>query len=142
MAERNVLIDANLLIHIAPSSKIDPEKRKAAQSTLRPLLKDPNVKLVCTPLIRYEVLRGAQSESERQELERILSQLITIEISKDIGDLAARLYPLKVKAGMNPNKYNLDILHFATAKVLSCEIATDNKKDFDQLEYLYTQFQD
>ncbi|MEY2863731.1 MAG: hypothetical protein RLY58_1438 [Pseudomonadota bacterium] len=101
------------------------------------MLSADDVALVITPLVRYEVLRYSKNAEERQRLEQILQAIPVFEISREIGDLVARLYPLKVKAEMNPNKYNFDLFHFATAKTLGCTIATHDV-GFEKLETLYS----
>lgn len=141
MTERNVLIDANLLINAVKSeqdAQTDDQREiiQQAKQRLKQVLTADDVALVITPLVRYEVLRYSKNSEERQRLEQILQAIPVFEISREIGDLAARLYPLKVKAGMNLNKYNFDLFHFATAKTLGCTIATHDT-GFEKLEALY-----
>lgn len=141
MTEKNVLIDANLLINAVKSeqdAQTDDQLKiiQQAKQHLKQVLTADDVALVITPLVRYEVLRNLQSTHEQVRLAQILQAIPVFEISREIGDLAARLYPLKVKAGMNPNKYNFDLFHFATAKTLGCTIATHDA-GFEKLEALY-----
>lgn len=145
MTERKVLIDSNILINAVKSeqaAQTDDQRDiiRQAKQRLRQVLTADDVALVITPLVRYEVLRHSKDEQERARLAQILQVIPVFEISREIGDLATRLYPLKVKVDMNANKYNFDIFHFATAKILDCEITTHDN-GFAQLELIYSQLQ-
>lgn len=145
MTHRKILLDSNILINAVKSEALaqtDQERMLIQQSkqTLRQVLSADNVVLMMTPLLRYEVLRGIKKPQERARLEQILQAIPVFEISREIGDLATHLYPLRVTAGMNPNKYNFDLFHFATAKTLGCDIETHDG-GFEKLEELYANWQ-
>ncbi|MDO4699278.1 MAG: hypothetical protein Q4A69_01140 [Moraxella sp.] len=53
---RYVLLDSNILIG-AFDGDLDNEKHQRAKNLFKELLKDDDVRIAITPLIRYEVLR-------------------------------------------------------------------------------------
>ncbi|GAF53469.1 hypothetical protein [Psychrobacter sp. JCM 18900] len=72
----------------------------------------------------------------------VMNGLTTLDISKDVADLAADLYRLdkfeadNANVNKNIDKRQFDIFHFATAKINGIELLS-NDKHLPQLENLY-----
>ncbi len=146
MSERELLLDANYLIYLL-EGKVDNNDIKLLQKlkNLRAEIALDNVEVVITPLIRYEFLRYFSwrvQESEVQKYIDVMNQLTTLEISREVADLATDLYRFdkfeSENANVNKNidKRQFDIFHFATAKINDIELLS-NDKHLPQLEELY-----
>ncbi|URL06514.1 PIN domain-containing protein [Avibacterium sp. 21-595] len=139
--KRNILLDSNILM-IAISDKKSNERKQLIN-----LLKDENINVFVTPLIRYEILRGVtwnDNEAFKNHSEA-LKQLETINIDQKISDTATLLFRLereiRQQNGQTPkkiDKHNFDVMHFATAKVYQLEWLS-NDKDMQSWEELYQQ---
>ncbi len=146
MKERELLLDANYLIYYL-EGKFDENDVSVLEKLkkLRDELASENVEIVITPLIRYEFLRYFVWKAQDDEVKKyinVMNQLTTLEISRDVADLATNLYRFdkfesdKNKVSKNINKRQFDIFHFATAKVNNIELLS-NDKHLPQLEELY-----
>lgn len=143
--ERKILLDANLLIAVFDEDgDTTIEKREQAKKLLEDLLSDKEVSFAITPLIRYEVLRGAKWEetSRYQKLLRTLNRFMEFEINREIAELASDIYRMdKHQADekgevRNLEKRKFDAFHYATAKCLQIEVKSHDK-DFSKLDKLY-----
>lgn len=140
---RNILSDVNILIS-ALDSQIHTEVTQKEIETFSELIKNPDISLVITPLIRYEVLRGIEkNEVQRHEsIENILDGFTEISIDRKISDLSTKLYvyhkfEVENNGGtMNENKRNFDYFHFATAKIYDLELMS-NDGGFPTIEKIY-----
>lgn len=130
---RKILLDANVLI-----SALDTKTPDAVEY-LKSLVRDENVGLVISPLIRYEVLRGVAYENDQkhEELKEILNGFEEIDITLDVTELSTELFRYAKSEGRNiVNKRSFDVFHFSTAKCNNLEFGT-NDSDIDKLEALY-----
>lgn len=106
---------------------------------LNKLLKDDNIALAISPLIRYEILRAIKWENNEdyETLVLALNELEEFEIGKEIAEQAAKVYRFaRAKERKIVNKRNFDLLHVATAKCNKLEIRS-NDKDIKKLEQLF-----
>lgn len=134
---RKLLLDTNLLI-----GAFDPQPGNAAheraRQRMRELLSDSETRPAISSLIRYEVMRGATNGTKAMELEEALNAFPELEIGRDIGNLAAEIFRFSKVAGITLDKRELDVLHFACAKRNDLSIETDDTKDFNKIERIYT----
>lgn len=118
------LLDANLLI-----GGLDPEpgnkKHEEARDRLRELLEDPEVKLAITPLVRYEVLRGARRVS-LPELSAALDDFQEFEIRGRDAYRAAQLYQQARQQGKRLDKHKFDVFHCVCAESNQLEILSQD----------------
>lgn len=146
MKEKELLLDANYLIYLLEGSfdESDIELLQKLKDLRNEIALD-NVEIVTTPLIRYEFLRYFTWNVQDTEVERyttVMNQFTTIDISRDVADLATNLYRLdkfeasKNSVNKNIDKRQFDIFHFPTAKINGIELLS-NDKHLPQLEGLY-----
>lgn len=138
-SNHKILLDSNILITAIKNSASSEAKR------LRELLQDSQNIVYITPLIYYEVLRGVDWNDipNYEKHLQVLKSLSNLNIDKSIANLAAKLFRyernLRLKNGETPkkiDKHNFDIMHFATAKQNSLEIASADE-DIVAWEKLY-----
>ncbi|WP_201569301.1 type II toxin-antitoxin system VapC family toxin [Psychrobacter sp. JCM 18900] len=146
MKEKEKLLDTNYLIGLL-EGKSDGNDTELLQNlkNLRSEIALNNVEVVITPLIRYEFLRYFMWKTQESEIKKyinVMNGLTTLDISKDVADLAADLYRLdkfeadNANVNKNIDKRQFDIFHFATAKINGIELLS-NDKHLPQLENLY-----
>lgn len=134
-----ILVDANLWINAFD------KKQPAAVQELLELIRDKNAILVLTALIRYEVLRGIRWESrgDYSELKAALDQFETLDINRQISDLATNLYRYDVAHETNESrnfeKRKFDMFHFATAKHYQLKWRSRDR-DMGKLEDLHQRY--
>lgn len=153
---RKILLDANTIILFMASQNKDSQHIESADDlennqqkiqSIRELLSNPDVALAITPLIRYEVLRGAKNKFEYQTLESILEEFEEFDINKDIGELSACIFKdrfeslkasqsEKQKEEINMLKRSFDICHFASAKCNKLEFLS-NDVDMEKYKSIY-----
>lgn len=153
---RKILLDANTIIlfmaslnqdsqHVQDPKELEENQLKIQK--LKDLLSNPDVALAITPLIRYEVLRGAKDKFEYQTLESILEEFEEFDINKDIGELSACIFKNrfeslkanqseKQKEAINMLKRSFDICHFASAKCNKLEFLS-NDDDIEKYKSIY-----
>ena len=119
---RAVLLDANLLIG-AFELEEGNEQHKQAQLQLRALLKDPDVKLAITPLIRYEVLRGARRVSV-EDLNARLNAFQEFDVCAADARRAAEIFRQAQQQGTPLEKRRFDVFHFVCAELNNLELGT------------------
>jgi predicted nucleic acid-binding protein len=117
---RAVLLDTNILIGaFEPEQGNEPHMQ--AQARLRALLQDPDVKLAITPLIRYEVLRGARRVSVEQLDER-LNAFQEFDVRGADARRAAEIYRQAQQQGTALDKRKFDVFHWVCAELNQLEI--------------------
>lgn len=142
---RKVLLDANLLIAVFdPQATTDKTQKQESENRLIDFLQDPDVALVITPLIRYEVLRGIpwQEAKDYQQVRSALDQFTELDIDQSTAELAANLFRFDRQISnhdKNLDKRKLDAFHLATAKCHQLELASQDS-DIAKLESLYSEF--
>lgn len=117
---RAVLLDTNLLIG-AFEAEDGNEQHAQAQVRLRALLQDPDVKLAITPLIRYEVLRGARRVSAEQ-LDARLNAFQEFDVRGADARRAAEIYRRAQQQGTALDKRKFDVFHWVCAELNQLEI--------------------
>lgn len=135
---RKVLLDTNLLIAaFDKNGTTSAEVRASATEKLAELVKEPDVALFITPLIRYEVLRGVNwlNEDEFLEMQTILNGFPELEITRNISELSANLYRYDSWQAHQPGaiarnleKRKFDVFHFCSAHCNGldlCSLDTD-----------------
>ena len=145
---KNVLLDTNLIIAAYDDkANISPEIKQEAQKLIGELL-DSDAILHVSPLIRYEVLRGADhGDDERyQKLKKILDDLPMAEITINVSDLAANLFRFdrqsdKKFLGTNPEKYRFDVFHYVCAQCNGWTLKTHDT-DASKIDQLHARYQD
>lgn len=133
---RMVLLDANLLIGALdgePGNAVHDQSRQL----LWDLLTDPDVKLALTPLIRFEVLRGAQ-RVPLADLDAALNDFHEFEVRGAEARRAAEIFQLARAAGKQLDKRSFDVLHFACAEVNRLEFASRDA-DIDKIRALVSE---
>lgn len=118
------LLDTNLLIGAFDGEPGNTEHEAAAER-LRRLLEDPSVQLAITPLIRYEVLRGA-ARIGVDELDEVLDGFREFEIRGSDGRRAAELFREAKARGLVLNKRVFDLFHCVCADANQLEIASQD----------------
>lgn len=143
----NVLLDANLLIAVFDQSGTTSELlRQTATAKLTTYLENPDIKLVITPLIRYEVLRGLswQDAEGYNNLKQVLDGLTEIDVNRNVSELAANLFRFDraVNAGAQRNveKRKFDVFHLACAKCHGLDLASQDT-DIASLQSLFDSYQ-
>ena len=119
---RAVLLDTNLLIG-AFEPEEGNEQHKQAQLQLRALLKDPDVKLAITPLIRYEVLRGARRVAV-EDLNARLNAFQEFDVRAADARRAAEIFRQAQQNGTPLEKRMFDVFHFVCAELNDLELGT------------------
>jgi len=137
---KKILVDANLWINAFDKKEVE------AVQELTQLIRDEDAVLVLTALIRYEVLRGVRwgSSHDYSELKAALDQFETLDINRQISDLATDLYRYDVAHETNESrnfeKRKFDMFHFATAKCYQLEWRSKDS-DMKKLEGLYQRYE-
>lgn len=121
---RSLLLDANLLIG-AFDTEHGNEAHEAARSRLIELLQDDSVKLAITPLIRYEVLRGARNVSI-EALSDALDDFQEFDIRGRDARRAAELFQLAERQGRKLNRRKFDVFHCVCAESNDLEIISQD----------------
>lgn len=116
------LLDANLLIGALDSQDGNPEHDRA-KTRLDALMADPDARLMITPLIRYEVLRGVKSVSI-EEMSEALDGFFQLDVKHQDGLLAARIYAQAQTLGRPINKRTFDVFHCVAAHRNQLEVAS------------------
>lgn len=144
---KGYLLDTNILVAaLDKDGSTEDEDKKKARQRLTALLREPDVALGITPLIRYEVLRGVQwsSMDRYSALLDALAGFHEFEVGQDVSELAANLFRFE-RAGQEDkpkraiDKRRFDVFHMATAKVYELEMAS-NDADMKRLENLYVEY--
>ena len=116
---RTVLLDTNLLI-----GALDTEPGNAAHTQsrehLEKLLRDPEVKLAISPLIRYEVLRGAKHVPVSR-LEEILNDFHEFDVRAQDAQRAAELFREAKTKDIKLDKRSFDLFHCVCAELNALE---------------------
>lgn len=144
---RKVLLDANILIAALDETGNTKDKQKTqATQLLNTLLSSEEVKLIITPLIRYEVLRGVEwDDAERYaRLKDSLDKLVELDVNREVSELASNLFrydrSINIASQRNIEKRKFDVFHLASAKCHHLEIASQDS-DIASLESLYNGYE-
>lgn len=147
---RKVLLDTNLLIAAFDQNGTTAvDEKRAAISELETLLADPETQLFITPLVRYEVLRGIQwqSQADFETVRQALNAFPELEITRTISELAANLFrfdshctrrsALPVR---NIDKRKFDVFHFCSARCNGLAIFSRDS-DIAKIRCLHDEYQ-
>lgn len=115
------LLDTNYLLCLFDTS--DSQRRKQALQEMADKLQADDSRFVITSLVRYEVLRGVdwQQNEKYQALAEVLEQFESLDITREISDLAGDLYRFdkfeseRANTPRNLEKRKFDMFHYATA---------------------------
>ncbi len=122
---RTILLDTNLLI-----GAFDPEDGNAshieAKRRLMELLEAPEIKLAITPLIRYEVLRGAKNV-DPTALNEQLNGFHEFEVRGEEARRAAELFRTARQQGKALEKHSFDVFHCVCAELNGLEIDSQDR---------------
>lgn len=121
---RRLLLDSNLLIG-AFDGEEGNEAHAAALTTVKALLEDPDVRLVLTPLIRYEVLRGCRSGSP-DELNARLNDFEELDVKGIDAVRAAEIFRSAKADGTPLNKREFDVFHYVCAEHNQLELLSQD----------------
>lgn len=104
-----------------------------AVAKVEALTVDPDGRLVITPLIRHEIMRGVpHSDGERaSRLSSSLAAIDSLDITDEISDLASALFRLdRHERGPTEvpvlDKRRFDVFHFAAAKCYGLEFISED----------------
>ncbi len=143
----NVLLDANLLIAaLDDSGTTSKQLRQSAITKLASFLENPDIKLVITPLIRYEVLRGVSwnDAGRYNSLKQVLDNLTEIDVDRKVSELAANLFRfdrlINAQGQKNVEKRKFDVFHLACAKCHGLDLASQDT-DIASLQSLFDSYQ-
>lgn len=117
---RRVLLDANLLIGALDGEPGNAQHERARQR-LESLLQDPDVILAISPLIRYEVMRGARRVSADQ-LREILNDFHEFDVRARDAERAAELFQQARQQGRALDKRSFDLFHCVCAELNGLEL--------------------
>lgn len=117
------LLDTNYLLYMFDTS--NSEQRKQALQKFAEKLQADDSRFVTTSLVRYEVLRGVgwKQNKKYQNLSETLEQFESLDITREISDLAGDLYRFdkfeseRTNTPRNLEKRKFDTFHYATAAV-------------------------
>lgn len=121
---RRVLLDANLLIG-ALDGEPDNAQHERARQRLESLLQDPDVILAISPLIRYEVMRGARRVPAEQ-LREILNDFHEFEVRARDAERAAQLFQQAKQQGLTLDKRSFDLFHCVCAELNGLELLSQD----------------
>jgi predicted nucleic acid-binding protein len=121
---RMVLLDTNLLIG-AFDGEADNPLHEIAKQRLRSLLNDPNVKVAITPLIRFEVLRGAK-HVPLSELDAVLNDFQEFEVRGVDARWAAELFQQARIQDLSLDKRSFDLFHCVCADLNGLELESQD----------------
>jgi len=125
-----VLLETNVLIG-AYEPMAGNEQHASAGLLMRSLLKDPDIKLAITPLIRYEVLRGMRRVTV-EKMNSTLNGFFEFEVGAADAIRAVEIYRLfksKDTSVDTPNaspidKRKFDVFHYVCAERNNLEIVS------------------
>ncbi|PPU22612.1 type II toxin-antitoxin system VapC family toxin [Xanthomonas arboricola] len=136
---RAILLDANLLIGALDT---DPNNsvHLSAKAEVERLLTDDRVRVAISPLIRYEVLRGAK-RVPLDELEQILNAFQEFEVGAKDARMAAEVFrhDRRDDAERAIDKKRFDVFHCVCANLNDLELIShdqDIKKIQDLIKEL------
>lgn len=130
-------------------STTSQQVKDAAKATLREMLADQNTTIFITPLIRYEVLRGIDWQSERDfdQIKTILDGIPSLDITKNVSDLSANLFRydswLSSQSGAltrSLEKRKFDIFHYCSAKCYGLNFYSHDS-DMSKINRLHDRYQ-
>ena len=117
---RTILLDANLLIGAFDGDGDNNPAHAAAKEKIERLLRDPDVRLATSSLIRYEVLRNVQ-RIPVADLESILNDFQQFDIREKEARRAAEIYRLATASGQKLDKRQFDVFHYVCAELNELE---------------------
>lgn len=119
---RAYLLDANLLIGALDTDHNNPDHVRS-KALFEDLLTKDDVRLAISPLIRYEVLRGAR-RVPLDQLETILNNIHEFEVGAKDARLAADIFRMdRERQGERAvDKKRFDVFHCACAKLNDLEL--------------------
>lgn len=117
---RTILIDANLLIGAFDGDADNNPAHAAAKEKVEGLLRDPDVRLATSSLIRYEVLRNVQKVPVA-DLESILNDFQQFDVREKEARRAAEIYRLASASGQKLDKRQFDVFHYVCAELNELE---------------------
>jgi predicted nucleic acid-binding protein len=125
--KRAILLDTNMLIG-AFDTDIDNPKHVRDKERLAELLRDNDVKLSITPLIRYEFLRGAK-RVPLDALEAILDDFQEFEVGARDARLAAEVFRHDRQPGAEStiDKKRFDVFHCVCAKLNDLDMISSDQ---------------
>lgn len=122
---RTILIDANLLIGAFDGDTNNNPAHAAAREKIEELLRDPDVRLATSPLIRYEVLRNVQ-RIPVADLESILNDFQQFDVREKEARRAAEIYRLASANGQKLDKRQFDVFHYVCAELNGLEFDSED----------------
>lgn len=141
---RYVILDSNTLIGALDTDHENPAHLEACDR-FRALLTDDEVAVAITPLIRYEVLRGARRVSAL-ELSRRLDNFQEFDVDGKVAEMAAAIYryaianEIRYESGQTVKielkAKQFDLLHFSTAQLNNLDIDSADG-DLKQIDAIY-----
>ena len=117
---RTILIDANLLIGAFDGEPETNPAHAAAKEKIESLLRDPDVWLATSSLIRYEVLRNVRTIPVA-DLESILNDFQQFDIREKDARRAAEIYRIASANGQRLDKRQFDVFHYVCAEMNGLE---------------------
>ena len=117
---RTILLDANLLIGAFDGDTDNNPAHAEAKEIVEGLLRDPDVRLATSPLIRYEVLRNVQ-RIPVADLESILNDFQQFDVREKEARRAAEIYRLASTSGQKLDKRLFDVFHYVCAELNALE---------------------
>lgn len=133
---RKVLLDTNMLIG-AFDAEPGNEAHFKARERLQTLLQDAEVKLAISPLIRYEVMRGAKNVPFEQ-LQAILNDFHEFDVRARDAERAAELFQAARRQGLSLDKRAFDLFHCVCAELNQLEFES-NDGDVSKIQNLIRQ---
>ncbi|MBD8634320.1 PIN domain-containing protein [Stenotrophomonas sp. CFBP 13725] len=131
--KRAILLDTNMLIGAFDT---DEENAKHLQDKARlaELLRDDSVKLTISPLIRYELLRGAK-RVPLDALEAILDDFQEFDVGSKDARMAAEIFRHDRQPGMESSidKKRFDVFHCVCAKLNDLDMIS-NDQDIEKIQ--------
>lgn len=121
---RAVLLDTNILIG-AFDGEDGNMNHELARQRLKALLEDDDVKLSISPLIRYEVLRGARNVPI-EKLDEALSRFQEFDTRGRDARRAAEIFRLAKEKNVLLNKRTFDVFHCVCAELNNLELASQD----------------
>ncbi len=121
---RKVLLDTNMLIG-AFDADPDNDAHAEARARLQTLLQDAEVRLAISPLIRYEVMRGAKNVPLEQ-LQAVLNDFHEFDVRARDAERAAELFQAARRQGLHLDKRAFDLFHCVCAELNQLEFESQD----------------
>jgi len=139
--KRAILLDTNMLIGAFDTDETNPDHVRDKER-LAELLRDDDVSLSISPLIRYEFLRGAK-RVPLEALEAVLDDFQEFDVGARDARMAAEIFrhDRRTEGESTIDKKRFDVFHCVCAKLNGLDMIS-NDQDIEKIQKIIQELED